>query len=100
MAYLVIRRLGLVEEVMVPSPAYLAEHGTSSTPGGLGGHHMVGFVSSRTSQPLPLEFNRDGEIIKVALPARLLVNGANTNASAARLGLSLARTGAAASLRR
>lgn len=50
---------------------------------------MVGFVSSRTGQPLPLEFTRDGEVIEVALPARVLVGGADTSAEAARLGLGL-----------
>ena len=48
---------------------------------------MVGFVSSRTGQTLPLEFIRDGETITVALPARILLGGADTSAAAARQGL-------------
>ena len=76
-------------EVTVASPAYLAERGTPGSPDNLGGHVMVGFVSSRTGQPLPLEFTRDGKVIEVALPARLLVAGGDTRAEAARLGLGL-----------
>ena len=86
---MVVRRLGVMDEVTVASPAYLDEHGTPVTPDDLNGHHMVGFVSSRTGQPLPLEFTRDGKIIEVTLPARLLVGGADTSADAARLGLGL-----------
>ena len=52
---------------------------------------MVGFVSSRTGQPLPLEFTRDGQVVAVKLPARVLVGGADTSAAAARLGLGLAQ---------
>jgi DNA-binding transcriptional LysR family regulator len=50
---------------------------------------MVGFVSSRTGQPLPLEFTRDGQVFEVALPARILVSAADTSAAAARAGLGL-----------
>ena len=88
---MVARRLGTMEEITVASPAYLAEHGTPNTPDELGGHHMVGFVSSRTGQPLPLEFTCDARVIEVALPARVLTGGADTCAAAARLGLGLAQ---------
>ena len=86
---MVVRRLGTMEEVTVASPAYLAERGTPASPEDLEGHAMVGFVSSRTGQPLPLEFTRGGEVIEVVLPARVLVGGADTSAEAARLGLGL-----------
>lgn len=88
---MVVRRLGTIEEVTVASPTYLAEHGIPNSPDQLDGHHMIGFVSSRTGQPLPLEFTRDGRVIEVALPARVLVGGADTSAAAARLGLGLAQ---------
>lgn len=52
---------------------------------------MIGFVSSRTGQPLPLEFTRGGSVIEVALPARVLVGGADTAATAARLGMGLSQ---------
>ncbi|WP_419826205.1 LysR family transcriptional regulator [Sphingomonas sp.] len=86
---MVVRRLGSIEEITVASPAYLANHGTPGSPDSLDGHNMVGFVSSRTGQPLPLEFTRDGKVVEVALPARVLVSGADTSAEAARLGLGL-----------
>ncbi|CAO4139674.1 HTH lysR-type domain-containing protein [Methylorubrum thiocyanatum] len=86
---MVVRRLGLLEEVTVASPAYLAAHETPTSPDDLSGHEMVGFVSSRTGQPLPLEFTRGGEVVEVALPARVLVGSADASAAAARLGLGL-----------
>ena len=86
---MVVRRLGVMEEITCASPAYLAEHGIPGSPDALAGHVMVGFVSSRTGQPLPLEFIRDGKTITVALPARVLVGGADTSAAAARQGLGL-----------
>ena len=50
---------------------------------------MIGFVSSRTSQPLPLESTVDGEVVEVVLPARVLVNIADTSAAAAKLELGI-----------
>ena len=86
---MVIRRLGVMEEITCASPGYLAEHGVPVSPDRLDGHVMVGFVSSRTGQPLPLEFTAEGETIEVMLPARVLVGGADTSAAAARFGLGL-----------
>lgn len=86
---MVARRIGTMDEVTVASPRYLAEHGVPATPDDLDGHFMVGFVSSRSGRAIPLEFTRDGQAIEVALPARLLVSGADTSAAAARLGLGL-----------
>ena len=86
---LIVRKVGELEEITVASPLYLARFGTPTSPDDLAGHQMIGFVSSRTGQPLPLEFTRDGEVIEVTLPTRLLVTGADTSAAAARLGLGL-----------
>ena len=86
---LVARKVGELQEITVASPSYLARHGTPVTPDDLAGHRMVGFVSSRTGQQLPLEFTRDGEVMEVVLPARLLVTSADTSAEASRLGLGL-----------
>ncbi len=86
---LVVRRLGLVEEATCASPAYLAERGTPASPDDLAGHAMVGFVSSRTGQALPLEFLKEGEAVEVVLPARVLVSGADTSLAAGRLGFGL-----------
>ncbi|MCP1249855.1 LysR family transcriptional regulator [Gluconobacter oxydans] len=86
---MVARPLGVMEEVTVASTDYLAQHGMPATPEDLEGHQMIGFVSSRTGQPLPLEFTRGDEVIEVMLPTRLLVNGAETGAAAARQGFGL-----------
>ena len=86
---MVVRRLGLVEEITCASPAYLAEHGTPATPDDLAGHVMVGFVSTRTGAVLPLEFSHGGEVVEVTLPTRLLVGSADASAAAARVGLGL-----------
>ena len=86
---MIARPLGVMEEVTLASPAYLARHGMPASPDDLEGHQMVGFVSSRTGQPLPLEFTRGEGIIEVSLPARLLVGGVDTYAEAARLGFGL-----------
>ncbi len=86
---MVVRRLGLMEEITCASPGYLAEHGVPVSPDRLDGHAMIGFVSSRTERPLPLEFTIDGRMIEVTLPARVLVSAASTSAAAARLGLGL-----------
>lgn len=86
---MVARRLGVMEEVTVASPEYLARHGVPVSPDRLEGHQMVGFVSSRTGQALPLEFTSGGQVVEVMLPAQLLVGGADTCAAAARLGLGL-----------
>lgn len=86
---MVARRLGVFREITCASPGYLERHGVPASPDALEGHEMVGFVSSRTGQPLPLEFTKGGEVIEVLLPARVLVTGAETSAAAARLGLGL-----------
>ncbi len=86
---MVIRRLGVMEEITCASPGYLAEHGIPVSPDRLDGHVMVGFVSSRTGRLLPLEFTVDGETIEVMLPARVLVGGADTSVAAAQFGLGL-----------
>jgi DNA-binding transcriptional LysR family regulator len=86
---MMVRRLGVMEEITCASPDYLAGHGVPVSPDRLDGHVMIGFVSSRTERPLPLEFTVDGRAIEVTLSARLLVGGADTSAAAARLGLGL-----------
>lgn len=86
---MIARRLGSIEEVTCASPDYLAKHGIPASPDCMDGHEMIGFVSSRTGQALPLEFTVDGKVLKVVLPARILVSGADTSAAAARLGFGL-----------
>lgn len=75
---MVVRRLGIMEEVTCASPAYLAEHGIPVSPDQLDGHTMIGFVSFRTDRTLPLEFMVHGRTIEVTLLARVLVGSAAT----------------------
>ncbi len=86
---MIARRLGVVQETTCASPGYLAEHGVPSSPADLDGHQMIGFVSSRTGQVMPLEFTHEGRTIEKLLPARVLVSGAEASVTAARLGLGL-----------
>jgi DNA-binding transcriptional LysR family regulator len=83
------RRLGSIAEVTVASPAYLAAHGTPASPDDLDGHQMVGFISSRTGDVLPLEFSVEGSLRNMVLPSRVRVNNSDTMADLARLGFGL-----------
>ena len=86
---MVVRPLGVMQEITCASPDYLARYGTPGSPHDLDGHMMVGFVSSRTGRAMPLEFQVEGKTLDVMLPSRVLVSGADAYAVAARLGLGL-----------
>ena len=86
---MIARSLGTMVEVTCASPAYLAAQGVPRSPEDLAGHGMIGFVSSRTGLPMPLEFTVEGRVTEAILPVRLLVNGAESYAAAARAGLGL-----------
>ncbi|GBR08306.1 LysR family transcriptional regulator [Asaia siamensis] len=88
---MIVRPLGVLHEVTVASPAYLAQHGIPASPDDLDGHQMIAFLSSRTRQVLPLEFTTRNGLVERLIPARLLVSGAETCVEAARLGLGLAQ---------
>ena len=86
---MVARRVALLEQVTVASPAYLARHGAPVSPSGLAGHYAVHFVSSATGNPYPLDFLVDGESRLVQLPARVAVTGAELYWAACEAGLGL-----------
>lgn len=86
---MIVRSLGVMQEITCASPDYLKRYGTPLSPDNLDGHMMVGFVSSRTDRAMPLEFTVKNKTVEVALPSRVLVSGADANAAAARLGLGL-----------
>lgn len=86
---MVARRVGAFEEIVCASPAYLRSHGTPETPDDLDGHHCVGFVSSRTGAVLPLEFQQNGVLRNVVLPARVMVTTGELGAEAACQGFGL-----------
>ena len=86
---MIARRVAMLEEVTCAAPNYLDRAGTPLSIDALEGHRMVGFHSSGTGALLPLEFTVGGTIHKVALPATVSVNGAESVVAAARLGLGL-----------
>ena len=83
------RRIAMLDEITVASPAYLQRHGTPKTLDGLEGHVMIGFVSSATGSIIPLEFTVEGKLRNVTLPTSITVTGSTVNRSGALLGLGL-----------
>jgi DNA-binding transcriptional LysR family regulator len=64
---MIARRVALLKEVTLASPAYLERHGKPSHPDELtNGHHMVGFHSTSTGGLLPLEFNAAESYVSAA----------------------------------
>ncbi len=88
---LLIRPLGALHEITVASPAYLERFGHPRSVHDLEGHRMIGFVSSRTGEVMPLEFTVEGRVQEIRLPARASVDNSDTAAELARLGLGLAQ---------
>ncbi len=86
---MVARKLGELEEVTCAAPSYLQRFGHPESLQQLAGHHMIGFRSSATGTLLPLEFALDGLVQQVTLPAKVVVNGAESLVEAARRGLGI-----------
>lgn len=86
---MIARRVALLEEVTCASPDYIARFGLPKNIDDLGGHQMIGFWSTAIGGLLPLEFTVAGGIRSVSLPTVVSVNGADTLAAAARLGLGI-----------
>lgn len=83
------RRVAMLEEVTLAAPAYVERFGTPAHPDRLDGHRMIGFRSSATGGLLPLEFQIDGVVREITLPATISVNAAESYFAAAKLGLGL-----------
>ncbi|EHP42209.1 LysR family transcriptional regulator [Cupriavidus basilensis OR16] len=83
------RRVALLEQVTVASPAYLARHGEPADLDALSAHRAVNYISSGTGKAVPLEFTVAGRVTAVQLAASISVTGADlyTGASVAGLGL-------------
>ncbi|MFP5393564.1 MAG: LysR family transcriptional regulator [Gammaproteobacteria bacterium] len=88
---MVARRVALLEQVTVASPAYLARHGEPATPSDLAGHVAVNYISSATGKPYPFDFTIEGDSRFITLPSRVSVGGAETYAAACIAGLGLAQ---------
>jgi DNA-binding transcriptional LysR family regulator len=86
---MVARRVAMLEEITLASPAYLERHGMPEHPDRLDGHQMVGFRSSATGTLMPLEFIVDGKVREITIPATISVNAAESLHAAARCGLGI-----------
>lgn len=86
---LIMRRLGMLSEVTVASPDYLARRGRPRTLDDLDGHLMIGFLSSVTGEVLPLEFTAGATAREIRLPMRVSANHSDTTADLARRGFGL-----------
>lgn len=86
---LIARRVAMLDEVTLASPAYIEKFGLPEHPEGLDGHRMVGFRATGSIAALPLEFTVDGTVRNIVLPATVTVNAAESYISTARLGLGL-----------
>lgn len=86
---MIARRLATIEEVTCASPGYIEKHGVPTSLDELAGHTMIGFVSSRTGDVIPLEFTVDGHPREIALPSRVTANHSDTIHDLARMGFGL-----------
>jgi DNA-binding transcriptional LysR family regulator len=88
---LVAHRLTMLPEATAASPAYCERHGIPTDIDALhaDGHEMVGFKSSALGALLPLEFQIDGQVRNIALPARVRVGGADSYLGAALAGFGI-----------
>lgn len=83
------RRMMMLDEITCAAPGYIALHGRPERFDAMEGHHMVGFRSSTSGAPIPLEFKVGDKVEHVALPVTVAVNAAESFVAAARLGLGL-----------
>ncbi len=86
---LIGRRITSFEQLTLASPAYIEGSGIPATPDDLGGHRMVAYTASRTGQPYPLEFRKDGREWEVSLPYAVVVRGAEIYTASGLAGLGL-----------
>ncbi|MGB5841681.1 MAG: LysR family transcriptional regulator [Brucella anthropi] len=87
---MIARRVAMLDEVTVASPAYLARFGEPRHPDQLtDGHQMIGFRASGSIARMPLEFMVDGKLRTVTIPAPVSVNAAESYTAAASLGLGI-----------
>ncbi|SAL26765.1 LysR family transcriptional regulator [Caballeronia telluris] len=86
------RRVALMEQVTVASPAYLAKHGAPASLDALGkpgAHRAVNYMSSGTGRMMPLEFSVGGRLVEMELPSSVSMTGAELYTGAALAGLGI-----------
>ncbi|WP_158938632.1 LysR family transcriptional regulator [Burkholderia sp. S171] len=85
------RRVALMEQVTVASPAYLERFGEPETIEALGAHRAVNYLSSGSGRVLPMEFSVDDRVVEIQLAAVVSVTGADLYTGSAVAGLGLAQ---------
>lgn len=88
---LVVRPLGRIALINCTSPDYLREQGEPRQPDELAaGHWCVGYASPKTGRELPWEYlSEDGAVQVAQVPARLVVNNAESYIACCLAGLGL-----------
>ncbi|MEO1338806.1 MAG: LysR family transcriptional regulator, partial [Myxococcota bacterium] len=82
------RTLGHTIRRVVASPAYLARHGTPQTAEALSEHRVLRHSSAMSGEPWL--FQKDGQLLRVMVKARLFANNSQSLVSAAVSGLGVA----------
>jgi DNA-binding transcriptional LysR family regulator len=71
---LIVRKLLETPILTVAAPAYLERHGQPQSPHDLVHHEALLFRDPQTGLPFPWEFHRGGEIVKVKVSSRLVLD--------------------------
>ena len=83
------RRVALLPQVTVASPAYLAKFGEPADMAALATHRAINYISSGTGKAVPLEFTVDGRVKTLQLAATVSVTGADLYTGSAVAGLGM-----------
>jgi DNA-binding transcriptional LysR family regulator len=88
---LVARRVAVLPRLTCAAPAYLERFGAPERIDDLAGHRVVGLRSLTTGNLAPLEFEVEGRVHTVPLPATLSVTGTESYLRGLQLGLGIAQ---------
>lgn len=86
---MVARRVALLEQVTIASPAYLAQRGTPAKVDDLADHRAVNFFSTQTGKLFPFDFKVDGKTRSLAIAGMVSVNNADAYVACCRSNLGL-----------
>ncbi|RDJ25037.1 LysR family transcriptional regulator [Bosea caraganae] len=87
----VARKLLETRILTVASPGYLARHGRPTHPSELARHACIHYRDPVTGRPFDWEFHRDGEVLSVEAPGRLLLSDVGTMHAACVAGAGVAQ---------
>lgn len=86
---MIARRVALLEQVSVASPADLSHKGVPENLEALVAHCAVNYISSATGRAVPLEFTRNDHIEAIELQATVSVTGVEMYTQAVLAGLGI-----------